>query len=231
MRNARSAGCSQLKGMENNGTVGKSSTRAHSGRCNAGIMNIDRNVGRGSFVDTMQNIGMSTAKDACIDVGFSALSSAASNFSSYRDGKISGTEFVENVVVEAAKTAGEKAIRKGAALAVKESGKALGKQLGSAGLRRFAGSNAGTQAAFAVVDIGYNAIQCARGKISGAEFAKNSATATASAAGSYGGAVGGAAIGSMICPGIGTVIGGLIGSIGGGMAGGGLVEEVCSLWK
>lgn len=71
--------------------------------------------------------------------------------------------------------------------------------------------------AMAVATTVPDAIKFARGKISGAEFAENTACNVTSIGGGWAGASTGAAIGSVICPGIGTAIGGLIGGIAGGM--------------
>ena len=62
-----------------------------------------------------------------------------------------------------------------------------------------------------------DAIKLRQGKITGREFAENTATNAAGVGGGWAGASAGAAIGSLICPGIGTAIGGIVGGLGGGM--------------
>lgn len=69
---------------------------------------------------------------------------------------------------------------------------------------------------FAVTTIP-DTVKLCQGKITGREFAENTATNAAGVGGGWAGASAGAAIGSLICPGVGTVIGGLIGGLGGGM--------------
>lgn len=69
---------------------------------------------------------------------------------------------------------------------------------------------------FAVTTIP-DTVKLCQGKISGREFAENTATNAAGIGGGWAGAGAGAAIGSLICPGIGTAIGGVIGGLGGGM--------------
>lgn len=59
----------------------------------------------------------------------------------------------------------------------------------------------------------------ARGRISGAQMAKNFAKTSSTVAGGTAGWVGGSALGSLVMPGVGTVVGGLVGSV---IAGGGL---------
>ena len=70
--------------------------------------------------------------------------------------------------------------------------------------------------AFAVTTIP-DMVKLGQGKITGREFAENTATNAAGVGGGWAGASAGAAIGSLICPGIGTAIGGIIGGLGGGM--------------
>ncbi len=69
---------------------------------------------------------------------------------------------------------------------------------------------------FAVTTIP-DTVKLCQGKITGREFAENTATNAAGVGGGWAGASAGAAIGSLICPGIGTAIGGIIGGLGGGM--------------
>lgn len=70
--------------------------------------------------------------------------------------------------------------------------------------------------AFAVTTIP-DTVKLCQGKITGREFAENTASNAAGVGGGWAGASAGAAIGSLICPGIGTAIGGIIGGLGGGM--------------
>lgn len=74
-------------------------------------------------------------------------------------------------------------------------------------------------------------VNLCRGKISGAEFAENTATNAAGVGGGWAGASVGAAVGSAICPGVGTVIGGIVGGIGGGMGASLGVKKVFSWFK
>lgn len=74
-------------------------------------------------------------------------------------------------------------------------------------------------------------VNLCRGKISGAEFAKNTTTNAAGVGGGWAGASAGAAIGSAVFPGVGTVIGGIIGGIGGGMGASLGVKKVFSWFK
>jgi hypothetical protein len=60
-------------------------------------------------------------------------------------------------------------------------------------------------------------VKLCQGKITGREFAENTASNAAGVGGGWAGASAGAAVGSLICPGVGTVIGGLVGGLGGGM--------------
>ena len=120
--------------------------------------------------------------------------------------------------------------KKAAVKGIQETGKMIGKKVGSTALRKFAGSNAGTAVAMGIVDLGCNVVQLACGEISGKEFARNTASSVGGAAGTYGGTLGGAAIGSAICPVIGTAIGALIGGIGGGFGGSSLMEGICGLF-
>ena len=76
-----------------------------------------------------------------------------------------------------------------------------------------------------------DAVKFSRGKISGQEFAENTASNAAGIGGGWAGASVGAAAGSVICPGVGTVIGGIIGGIGGGIGASTGVRKVFSLFK
>ena len=69
------------------------------------------------------------------------------------------------------------------------------------------------------------------GKISGQEFAENTATNAAGVGGGWAGASLGAAIGSAICPGVGTVVGGIIGGLGGGVGASFGVKKVFGWFK
>lgn len=73
-----------------------------------------------------------------------------------------------------------------------------------------------------------DAVNLCRGKISGREFAENTASNAASVGGGWAGASAGAALGSAILPGPGTIIGGVIGGIGGGIASSSAVKKICS---
>ena len=207
-------------------STGISSNRTGRIADNAGVKCRDKNT----FVNNMKDIGSSALDSFGVGAGIAGVTTAVNNFSRYQNGEISGSEFVGEIVVNSAKSASKSAVKTATALTLKESGKALGKSIGSESMRKLAGSNVGTAVAFAAVDIGYNAIQCARGEISGSEFAKSTATTAAGAAGGYGGALGGAALGSAICPGIGTAIGGLIGGVCGSISVSSVVDGICSFF-
>ena len=76
-----------------------------------------------------------------------------------------------------------------------------------------------------------DAVRLCRGKISGQEFAENTATNAAGVGGGWAGASVGAAIGSAIFPGVGTVIGGIVGGLGGGMGASFGVKKVFRWFK
>ena len=76
-----------------------------------------------------------------------------------------------------------------------------------------------------------DAVRLCRRKISGQEFAENTATNAAGVGGGWAGASVGAAIGSAICPGVGTVVGGIIGGLGGGMGASFGVKKVFRWFK
>lgn len=76
-----------------------------------------------------------------------------------------------------------------------------------------------------------DAVNLCRGKISGAEFAENTATNAAGVGGGWAGASAGAVIGTSICPGVGTAIGGIVGGICGGMGASVGVKKLFSMFK
>lgn len=76
-----------------------------------------------------------------------------------------------------------------------------------------------------------DAVNFCRGKISGRQFAENTASNAASVGGGWAGASAGAALGTAICPGVGTVVGGIIGGLGGGISASLGVKKVFSLFK
>ena len=74
-------------------------------------------------------------------------------------------------------------------------------------------------------------IKLCRGKISGFEYAENTASNAAGVGGGWAGASAGAAIGTLICPGVGTAIGGIVGGLGGGIGASIGVKKVFSFFK
>lgn len=71
-----------------------------------------------------------------------------------------------------------------------------------------------------------DAYKCCRGRISGKQFAKNTAVNAVSVGTGSAGAWAGAAFGTAICPGFGTIVGGLLGGLCGGFAGGAGTKKV-----
>lgn len=69
------------------------------------------------------------------------------------------------------------------------------------------------------------------GKITGREYAENTASNAAGVGGGWAGASAGAAIGSAVFPGIGTAVGGILGGLGGGISASLGVKKVFSLFK
>ena len=69
------------------------------------------------------------------------------------------------------------------------------------------------------------------GKITGREYAENTASNAAGVGGGWAGASAGAAIGSAIFPGVGTIVGGIVGGIGGGIGASLGVKKVFSFFK
>lgn len=69
------------------------------------------------------------------------------------------------------------------------------------------------------------------GKITGREYAENTASNAASVGGGWAGASAGAAIGSAVFPGVGTIVGGIVGGIGGGIGASLGVRKVFSFFK
>ena len=69
------------------------------------------------------------------------------------------------------------------------------------------------------------------GKITGREYAENTASNAAGVGGGWAGASAGAAIGSAVFPGVGTIVGGIVGGIGGGIGASLGVKKVFSFFK
>ena len=183
----------------------------------------------GTTWNNFKDIQSCAASNAAFSAAASCLSSAVSNYDRYKKGELSAGEYAAEVASDSATSAVRSAATTAAALTLKEGGKALGRSVGSESLKRLAGSNAATAAAFAVAEIGMDAVDLARGKISGGEFAKNAMGSAGSAAGGLGGAAGGAALGTMICPVVGTAIGGAIGGVVGGIGGRSILKSIGSL--
>jgi hypothetical protein len=208
-----------------------SSTRISSKRTgriadNAGVKSPDSSTVLNNFKD----IGSCAGTSALIGGGIAAGCAIYSGFSRFQDGEITGMEYAGEVVCGTAKTAAITGGTTAAALAIKEGGKALGKTLGSESLRRIAGSNAATAAAFGVVEVGMDAVNLVRGEITGSEFARKATATTGGAAGGLGGATGGAALGTLIFPGVGTAIGGFIGALAGGLGGRAIFDSIGELF-
>ena len=124
-----------------------------------------------------------------------------------------------NIIFEAGEETLSVVGPKVASMALKSGGKKLGKAMGCAPLRRFAGSNVGAVVIDGVVEVGCGAVQLARGRISGSQFGSRVCGTAGGCAGGYGGAAAGAAIGTAIFPGVGTAIGAMVGGMLGGSAG------------
>lgn len=212
----------KLPGDKEMSSTGISSNRTDRIADNAGIKSRDANTVMNNFKD----IGACAGTSALIGGGIAAGCSIYSGFSRFRDGEISGLEYAEEVVCETVKTAAITGGTTATALTIKEGGKALGKTLGNESLRRIAGSNVATAVAFGVVEVGMDAVNFARGEITGNELARKATATIGGAAGGFGGAVGGAALGTMIFPGVGTAIGGFVGALGGGLGGRAVFDSI-----
>ena len=91
---------------------------------------------------------------------------------------------------------------------------------------KMARTNAITATVTTIVTTIPDAYKCCRGRISGKQFAKNTAVNAVSVGTGTVGAWAGGLIGTVICPGLGTLAGGLIGGLCGGVAGGAGTKKV-----
>ena len=167
----------------------------------------------------LQDIGACSAQSAALGAALSGMSALATGMKRCARGEISKAEVIGNVVIESGRGAVNAGGTTAAALALKEGAKALGQRLGGESLKKLAGGNAATAAAFAAVEIGQEAVRCLQGKSTPKDLAKTSLSATSSAAGGYGGTLAGMALGTALCPGIGTALFGLAGALSGGLGG------------
>jgi hypothetical protein len=142
---------------------------------------------------------------------------AARNYPALMKGEMDGAAYAGQVVTGAAVVGVGSAGRSAATLALKAGASAVARRVGAAGLKRFAGSTAGTMVALAVVEQSVDTVQFARGRISGAEYGARSANNASALGGGYGGAVAGAAVGSAV-PGVGTAVGALLGGVLGALS-------------
>ncbi len=145
-----------------------------------------------------------------------------------RDFAAVATKAVKSAVQAAIKTkVGEKVVTKTAiAIAGKQTARGAANVVTKA-----LGTNAVVSSVVFVGTSIPDAVRFCRGKISGQEFAENTATNAAGVGGGWAGASVGAAIGSAICPGVGTVVGGIIGGLGGGMGASFGVKKVFRWFK
>lgn len=131
-----------------------------------------------------------------------------------RDFAAVATKAVKSAVQAAIKTkVGEKVVTK---TAIAIAGKQTTREAANV-VTRALGTNAVVSSVVFVGTSIPDAVRLCRGKISGQEFAENTATNAAGVGGGWAGASVGAAIGSAIFPGVGTVIGGIVGGLGGGI--------------
>ena len=189
---------------------------------NTGVTPRDTNTVLNNFKD----IASCAKTSALIGAAAGAGTALYSNYTRYKEGEITGLEYIGEVTCGTVKTAAVTGCTTAAALTLKEGGKALGKSIGSESFKRLAGSNAATAVAFGLVEIGCDAVNLARGEISSSEFGQKATATAGGAAGGLGGAAGGAALGTLIFPGVGTAIGGFIGALGGGLGGRMLFDTV-----
>lgn len=135
-----------------------------------------------------------------------------------KTGSIERGEYVARVARGGVSGGVSTAGRTAAAMGLKEGGKALARRLGSEGLRRFVGSNAGTALAFGVVEQTVSTTRWVRGRIDDRTYVATSAQTLGSTGGALGGASAGAALGSLV-PGLGTAVGALVGGVAGAIGG------------
>ena len=155
----------------------------------------------------------------------SGVETAIQKFGKVRSGELTKDQYAGAIAKASCEQGVECGAKTGGALLIKEGGKMLGKKIGTQGLRRFFGSNAGTVVAFAVIEQAQHTVQFFRGNIDGGSYLQKTAENAGTAGGAYGGALGGAALGTMICPVVGTAVGAFVGGLGGALGGGALMSK------
>ena len=208
--------------IHSSGISSKTTTRIAD---NTGVKIKGKNIVANNFSD----IAGQAKSSALFGVGFGLLSSIDSNIKKYNNDEMDGGEFVAEVVKDGVVTGATAAAKTTAALSMKEGGKYVAAKVGAEGLKKFAGSNAGTAVAFGCVDQFCMTVKLANGEITDEEYAKGTCLNVGSTGGAFGGAAAGAAIGSAI-PVVGTIVGGFIGALAGSQLGSGLVECLGSLF-
>ena len=211
-------------GTKNIESSGISSARTTRIADNTGAKVPNKNLLKSNFQD-IGNMAQSAATTGAV---IGSVVTAVSEFSDLQTGKIDTVEYGMRVGKAAVVSAIDSGTRTAGALAIKEGGKQIAKQIGTESAKRLAGSNVATAVAFGVVDQVWQTGKFITGDIDGAEYGKNTAQNVGSTAGAIAGAETGAALGTCFCPGIGTAIGagvgGLVGAIGGGALGRGLAS-------
>lgn len=209
------------KSVRSSGVSSRSTTRAAD---NAGAKVPNRNLVLSNAMDIAGCAGRAGVTGGMLGAGAEALGS----LKELRTGQIDGAEYAHRIAVTGAKATVDSTVRTTIALGAKEAVKAVGRRAGAEGLKRLAGSNAGTAVAFGFAELTINTVQLFSGKIDRQEYGMRTVQTTGSTGGAIGGAAAGAAIGSVI-PGAGTVVGAVVGGIAGSLGGGGLGRELGNL--
>lgn len=209
------------KSVRSSGVSSRSTTRAAD---NAGAKVPNRNLVLSNAMDVAGCAGRAGVTGGVLGAGAEALGS----LKELRTGQIDGAEYAHRIAVTGAKATVDSTVRTTIALGAKEAVKAVGRRAGAEGLKRLAGSNAGTAVAFGFAELTINTVQLFSGKIDRQEYGMRTVQTTGSTGGAIGGAAAGAAIGSVI-PGAGTVVGAVVGGIAGSLGGGGLGRELGNL--
>lgn len=206
--------------MHSSGVSTNSTTRAAH---NTGAKIRGNDVIAGNMKDIAGQSGNSAILSAILTGGLEAVSC----ISDMRKGHINGAEFAGRVIKTTSVSAISGGAKTGAALAMKEGGKAVAKKIGGETAKRIAGSNAATVVAFGIVEQALDTAKLFSGKIDGKEYGSRTVQNVSGTGGAIGGAAFGASIGSVV-PGIGTAIGGLVGGIVGGIGGGSIGKWISS---
>ncbi len=209
------------KTVRSSGISSRSTTRAAD---NAGAKVPNRDLLLNNALDIAGCVGKAGVTGAALGAGAEALRS----FPELCAGEIEGGEYFERIASSGTKATVDTVVRTTMALGAKEAGKAAARSVGAEGIKRVAGSNPGTAAAFGLAEQAINTFQLLSGEIDGQEYGVRSVQTVGSTGGAIGGAAAGAAIGSLI-PGPGTMAGAVIGAIAGSIGGGGLGRELGSL--